>query len=72
QRQAAMEAVNPAVIARNHRIEEAIAAGISGDFAPFERLAEALAEPYRESEAFADLQVAPRREQRVSRTFCGT
>ncbi|MBW8318049.1 MAG: YdiU family protein, partial [Rhizobium sp.] len=47
QRQAAMEAVNPAVIARNHRIEEAIAAGISGDFAPFERLAEALAEPYR-------------------------
>ena len=72
QRQATMEAVNPAIIPRNHRIEEAIVAGVSGDFAPFERLAEALADPYRENAAFAAFQLAPEREQRVTRTFCGT
>ncbi|WP_194842714.1 YdiU family protein [Agrobacterium sp. MA01] len=72
ERQAAMEAVNPALIARNHRIEEAIAAAVYGDFSFFHRLVEALANPYAEDPDTADLRVPPTPEERVTRTFCGT
>ncbi|THV15594.1 protein adenylyltransferase SelO [Rhizobium rhizophilum] len=72
ERQAQMEAVNPALIARNHRIEEAIAAAIYGDFSFFHRLVEALATPYAEEPDTADLRVPPTPDQRVARTFCGT
>jgi uncharacterized protein YdiU (UPF0061 family) len=72
ERQAAMEAVNPALIARNHRIEEAIAAAVYGDFSFFHRLVEALATPYVEDPETADLRLPPTPEQRVTRTFCGT
>ncbi|RZV98534.1 MAG: YdiU family protein, partial [Rhodobacteraceae bacterium] len=37
---------NPAVIPRNHRVEEAIQAALSDDFAPFEQLVSVLATPY--------------------------
>lgn len=72
ERQAAMEAVNPALIPRNHRIEEAIAAAVYGDFSFFQRLVEALAIPYVEDTATADLRLPPTPEERVTRTFCGT
>jgi uncharacterized protein YdiU (UPF0061 family) len=71
-RQAEMEAVNPALIARNHRIEEAIAAAIYGDFSLFHRLVDALANPYAEDPGTADLRVPPTPDERVTRTFCGT
>jgi len=72
ERQAQMEAVNPALIARNHRIEEAIAAAVYGDFSFFHRLVDALANPYVEDADTADLRVPPTPERRVTRTFCGT
>lgn len=72
ERQTAMEAVNPALIARNHRIEEAIAAAVYGDFSFFHRLVEALSAPYSEDPDTADLRVPPTPDQRVTRTFCGT
>lgn len=72
ERQTAMEAVNPAVIPRNHRIEEAIQAGLTGDFTVFERLHAALATPYAEISEFAAYQEKPAVEERVERTFCGT
>jgi uncharacterized protein YdiU (UPF0061 family) len=72
ERQAAMEAVNPALIPRNHRIEEAIAAAIYGDFSFFHRLVEAIAHPYSEDPETADLRLPPKPEERVTRTFCGT
>ena len=71
-RQARMEAVNPAWIPRNHRIEAAITAGVAGDYAPFERLMTALATPFTLAEADADLARAPVEEEAVTRTFCGT
>ena len=40
---AVMRAANPAVIPRNHRIEQMIEAAVAGDMAPFERLMTALA-----------------------------
>ncbi|MBR0554603.1 YdiU family protein [Ciceribacter sp. L1K23] len=70
--QAAMEAVNPAVIPRNHRIEEAIQAATYDDFSFFERLHAALAEPYAEKPEYADYRTPPTPEQVVTRTFCGT
>ncbi|MGG7519070.1 protein adenylyltransferase SelO [Allorhizobium undicola] len=72
EKQKAMEAVNPAIIARNHRIEEAIAAAIYDDFSLFHRLVDALANPYEENADHADLALPPRPEERVMRTFCGT
>lgn len=72
ERQAALEAINPALIPRNHRIEEAIAAAVYGDFSFFHRLVEALATPYVEDPETADLRLPPTPEERVTRTFCGT
>src|SRR5690606_30332976 len=49
ERRAAMHAVNPRFIPRNHRVEQAIrAAEEQDDFGPFERLLEVLEEPYAE------------------------
>jgi uncharacterized protein YdiU (UPF0061 family) len=69
-----MRRVNPRVIPRNHRVEEALAAASEeGDLAPFERLLDALRRPYDESGA-PDLYVepAPAAVTARYRTFCGT
>jgi uncharacterized protein YdiU (UPF0061 family) len=67
-----MEARNPVLIPRNHRIEQMIAAAVQGDFAPFERLGLAYAAPFAESSEFADLQRPPLTDEIVPATFCGT
>lgn len=69
----AMRLANPAVIARNHRVEEAIRAGEDRtDFGPFERLLDALSRPFDERPEIAAYEAAPMPEERVTRTFCGT
>lgn len=67
-----MERRNPVRIPRNHRVEQAITAAERGDYDPFHRLVDALAEPYREDERYADLEEPPAPAERVTRTFCGT
>ena len=68
-----MKRVNPALIPRNHRVEEAIAAATTrGDFEPFETLALALTTPYEERPEHSHLRLPPKPEQRVTQTFCGT
>jgi uncharacterized protein YdiU (UPF0061 family) len=69
---AAMAAVNPALIPRNHRVEEAISAALTGDLAPFERLVAVLSRPYDPAEGDLDLAAPPAPEERVTQTFCGT
>ena len=69
---ALMRTINPALIPRNHRIEDAIVAAMAGDLQPFETLVAAVAEPYEDRAEFAALTQAPRDEERVLRTFCGT
>lgn len=69
---ASMQAINPALIPRNHRVEEAIQAAVAGDFAPFHRLGEALQTPFTDRPEIADLQQAPKDAERVTQTFCGT
>lgn len=70
---AAMRAVNPAIIPRNHQVEAALNAAIDdGDLGPFRRLLEAVTRPYDERPQDADLASPPRPEERVTATFCGT
>ena len=68
---AAMLHVNPAIIPRNHRIEEAIRAAREGDYAPFHRLEAALAHPFTTA-ADDPLRRAPVESEKVWATFCGT
>ncbi|MFD2738762.1 YdiU family protein [Sulfitobacter aestuarii] len=65
-----MNAANPAVIPRNHRIEQMIEAAVAGDMAPFERLMKALATPFASTDAA--LERPPTEAEIVSATFCGT
>jgi uncharacterized protein YdiU (UPF0061 family) len=72
-RAAAMRAVNPAFIPRNHQIERAIVAATErGDFGPFEELSIVLSHPYRTQEQFESYALAPKPDERVLQTFCGT
>ena len=73
ERQAAMRAVNPAFIPRNHRVEAVIQAAVANDdYAPFEELWTVLSKPYEEQPAFADYANPPQPHERVCQTFCGT
>jgi uncharacterized protein YdiU (UPF0061 family) len=69
---AAMRAVNPAVIARNHRVEEALSAAEDHDnLSALHRLLAALSSPYEvaaDSEQYQD----PPADDCNYRTFCGT
>jgi uncharacterized protein YdiU (UPF0061 family) len=74
ERMSVMRAANPAVIPRNHLVEEAISAAVNNsDFAPFEGLLAVLARPYDDlSSTMARYADPPRPEQVVRQTFCGT
>jgi uncharacterized protein YdiU (UPF0061 family) len=72
-RRAAMLAVNPAYIPRNHRVEAVIRAAVDeGDFAPFHELVTVLSNPFESQPAFARYEDPPADDERVLRTFCGT
>jgi serine/tyrosine/threonine adenylyltransferase len=45
---ARMNATNPAIIPRNHMVEDALAAATTGDMAPFEGLLAAITDPFTE------------------------
>ena len=73
ERQAAMRAVNPAFIPRNHRVEAVIEAAVNrDDFAPFEELLAVLSKPYEDQPDFAGYADPPEPHQCVLQTFCGT
>jgi uncharacterized protein YdiU (UPF0061 family) len=72
ERSAAMKAVNPAFIPRNHRIQAVITAARSGDFLPFEELIAVLSKPYEDQPQFVGYTEPPKPEEVVHRTFCGT
>jgi uncharacterized protein YdiU (UPF0061 family) len=68
-----MRSVNPLVIPRNLRVEEALAAASDGDLAPFERLLAALRRPYDDLPAHAVYaEPAPAAAMASYQTFCGT
>ena len=71
-RRAAMRAVNPAYIPRNHRIQQAIDAAEAGDYQPLEELLTVVASPFDDHPDLADYTRPPKPEEVVQRTFCGT
>ena len=66
-----MRRANPVVIARNHRVEEALAAAGAGDFSVMNRLVENLLEPFGETPENESYRDAPAAGFPY-RTFCGT
>ena len=72
-RQAAMRAVNPVYIPRNHLVEAALAAAMQDDdLAPFEELLAVLAKPFEERSQYAAYADPPPEADPNYRTFCGT
>jgi len=68
-----MQARNPAVIPRNHRVEEALEAAVErGDFTVMVKLLEALSRPYAERAEADDYRLPPEPSAQCYQTFCGT
>lgn len=64
---------NPAVIPRNHRVEEALQAAVEqADYSVMERLLDVVSSPYAHSPEQADYAALPAQTTRPYRTFCGT
>lgn len=71
--QQVMKASNPAVIPRNHRVEEALAAAVEqGDLSLLKRLLAVLKDPYAYSEEQEEYAALPPPSSVPYRTFCGT
>ena len=69
---ARMRRVNPVVIPRNHRVEEALSAAESGDLGPLHRLLAALRDPFVETKDNEPYRGGPPAGCGAYRTFCGT
>lgn len=63
---------NPAVIPRNHRVEEALEAAVEGDYAVIQTLLDVLASPYAHTTEQAIYNTPPEPSSRCYKTFCGT
>ncbi|MDO3409829.1 YdiU family protein [Saccharibacillus sp. CPCC 101409] len=64
---------NPAVIPRNHRVEEALAAAVNADdYGPLRRLVDALSRPYAHAADQAEYAQLPPQEGGGYVTYCGT
>ncbi len=64
-----MQGANPAVIPRNHRVEEALEAACQGDLSDMERLLRVLRTSYGHAPEHADYS---KPSGKPCRTFCGT
>ncbi|WDH80458.1 YdiU family protein [Paenibacillus urinalis] len=70
--QALMKRNNPAVIPRNHRVEEALEAAVEDeDLSVMEQLLEVLADPYAYSKEQEEYAILPPKDC-AYQTFCGT
>ncbi|CAH2213427.1 protein adenylyltransferase SelO [Tepidibacter aestuarii] len=68
-----MKNSNPAVIPRNHRVEEALEAAVEkGDYSVMERLLNVLSKPYSYSPEQEEYSKLPPPSTCPYRTFCGT
>ncbi len=66
-----LDAVNPAVIPRNHQIEKMITQARSGNYAHFENLMDVLSRPFERPDDDR-LTKPPAPDEVVQATFCGT
>jgi uncharacterized protein YdiU (UPF0061 family) len=64
---------NPAIIPRNHRVEDALEAAVKqGDYRVMERLLDVLSRPFAHSPEQNDYCSLPAVSTRPYRTYCGT
>ena len=66
-----MRSVNPLVIPRNHKIEEALEAAELNDMKPINKILEILKNPYDKQSEIIDYQY-PSKSSENYQTFCGT
>jgi uncharacterized protein YdiU (UPF0061 family) len=64
--------VNPAVIPRNHRVEEALKAAEYGDYSVMEKLLKVLSNPYAHTAEQTEYAKPPEPTDCPYKTFCGT
>lgn len=67
-----MRESNPAIIPRNHHVEEALEAAAVGDYSVMERLLEVLSAPYAHTPKQAEYAQPPGPQACRYQTFCGT
>jgi len=67
-----MRSANPALIPRNHRVEEALKAAEDGDFSYMDRFLNALEHPFAHTPKQAEYAEPPGPSACGYRTFCGT
>ena len=67
-----MKNSNPAVIPRNHRVEEALTASENGDFSVMNNLLKALANPFEHSDFQKEYSKPASKSQCDYKTYCGT
>ena len=67
-----MNSVNPIYIARNHLVEEALAAATEGDLNPTLKLLEVIQQPFNELSGFERFAQPAPSEYKNYQTFCGT
>jgi serine/tyrosine/threonine adenylyltransferase len=69
---AGMNAVNPAIIPRNHMVEDALAAATTGDLAPFEGLLAAITDPFSDAAGREKYTLPAPQGLTPYVTYCGT
>ena len=67
-----MHSVNPIIIPRNHRVEEALNAANNGDLEIMNRLFAVLKKPYENQNSIIDFQSPAPSSDKAYQTFCGT
>jgi uncharacterized protein YdiU (UPF0061 family) len=67
-----MDENNPAIIPRNHKVEEALQSANEGDLKLFYDLLTALKNPYESGANKKSYQLPPSEFEKVTQTFCGT
>jgi serine/tyrosine/threonine adenylyltransferase len=67
-----MRSVNPLVIPRNHKVEEALDAVDKNNITPMENLIKVLKEPYTNQKNISEFQYSGTNTNEKYQTFCGT
>ena len=67
-----MKSVNPLVIPRNHKVEEALESANSNDLSLVKKLIKVLEKPYEKSNENVDYQSPAPASNKKYKTFCGT
>ena len=67
-----MKSVNPMVIPRNHKVEEALMSANQGNLEPINNLLEVLINPYSDQKNITDYQCPAPINSNKYQTFCGT